>query len=465
MADHRSSASTGEPQPTGGTQPPAGISRRDVLGRYGLGAAGAIGLGAVGLGGLAGCSGGGGGLSFWKPPVGELAFEQTFNKKLIAEFTKANKNTKVDLLIIPWESALPKYTAGYSGSNPPDLAYEVLPWMNKFRGTGALTDLTKLGSVDKYFQNVPADAVAGATGDKGQRYAVPFSAGHFGLTLNEDIWMKAGRPPIPTTYQELIPFAQKLTFDKAGKQLGAAGFDPKNIATFGMCWPGVPSIQTNYVWHYLWAYGADMVSKDKKDIGFGGPEGRAALTHMKALVDSGGATPPNLFSDPEAWADLLFQGRVALQWLPNVNPTQENRYKTKLRALPLPKGPAGTFVVGGVGYYSIASKSDKKKEAFALLEFLFAEAKRKEYIRDIRVYPFGDPPAGYYDGVGDSRVENYLTTVSGQTKNVRITPVLSYDPQDYLLGKFNDYFLGRTSLDAMIKDTSNYVKQQSSKVK
>jgi hypothetical protein len=56
-------------------------------------------------------------------------------------------------------------------------------------------------------------------------------------------------------------------------------------------------------------------------------------------------------------------------------------------------------------------------------------------------------------------VENYLTAVAGQTKYVRLTPVLPYDPQDYILGKFNDYFLGRSSLDDMLKDTSAHVKQ------
>ncbi len=169
-----------------------------------------------------------------------------------------------------------------------------------------------------------------------------------------------------------------------------------------------------------------------------------------------------LYSDQDAWNDLMLQGKSALQWMANISPTQQKAYATRFRVLDLPKGPAGTFVVGGCGYYAISSKSKNKKGAYALLQFLFDDTRRKDYIRSIRVYPFGDPPAGYYSGVGDKRVEDYLTAVGAQTKYVRLTPVLPYDPQDYILGKFNDFFLGRSSLDDMLKDTSAHVKQLAS---
>lgn len=438
------------------------LSRRTFLSATALGLGAAAGLTACGSGGSGAST-----ISLWKTPVGDLSFEQTYNKKLIADFTAKQKDAKVNFLIIPWDSALPKYTAGYAGGSPPDLAYEILPWMNKFRGTGALTDLRKLGgaAVDKYFQNVPQGAIDGASGKNGERYGIPFAAGHFGLTLNEEIWEKAGKPALPVTYEDIIPFAQKLTFDKNGKRLGESGFDPKNIANWGMTWSGTPGAQTNYVWNYLWAYGADIVSKDGKDIGFGGAEGRAALQHMKKLTESGATTPMGLYTDQDAWNDVMLSGKSALQWMANISPKQEQKYQTRFRAIDLPKGPAGTFIVGGCGYYSIASKSKNKKTAYSLLEFMFEESRRRDYIRSIRVYPFGDPPADYYTGVGDKRVEAYLTTVAAQTKYVRLTPVLPYDPQDYILGKFNDYFLGRASLDDMIKDTSAHVKQLAATVR
>lgn len=429
------------------------VSRRGFL----------VAAGALGLTAAAACGGGGGSsdaLRFWKTPVGELKFEKTFNEEAIAAFKKAKNGTDVDLLIIPWDNALTKYTAGYAGSSPPDLAYEILPWLNKFRSTGALADLNKVGgsATDKYFEGLPESVAQSAAGDGGERFGLPFSAGHFGLTLNEEIWEQAGSPALPTTYEEVIPFAQKLTFDKNGKALGEDGFDANNIANYGFVYAGVGSISTNYVWHYLWSYGADLVSEDQKGIGFDNDEGRAALKHIKALVDSGACTPLQLYSDPEKWGDLMLEGKAALQWMPNINPTQETKYKTRFKALDLPSGPAGTFVVGGVGYFSIASKSERQKDAFAFAEFLLEEKRRKDYITSIRVYPFGDVPADYYSSIADPRTAAYLSTVAGQTKFVRLTPVLPYDPQDYLIGKFNDYFLGRASLDDMIKETAAQVK-------
>ncbi|WP_163507512.1 hypothetical protein [Fodinicola acaciae] len=44
---------------------------------------------------------------------------------------------------------------------------------------------------------------------------------------------------------------------------------------------GVPSSISD-IWNYLWAYRADIVSANRRDIGYDNQAGRAALRHMKA---------------------------------------------------------------------------------------------------------------------------------------------------------------------------------------
>ncbi|WP_163509042.1 extracellular solute-binding protein [Fodinicola acaciae] len=434
-----------------------GIGRRRLLAMAGASTA-AMSVGA--------CSRSNGRLAFWRPPVGELSWENLFFKdRVIPQYEHAKGKSPVDLLVIPWDSALTKYTAGFVGSQPPDVTYQIVPWMNRFRDSGALLDLAKAAGsgLDSYFAGVPDSIAEVVYGPKQQRYGLPISAGHFVLALNEAVWERAGRPALPTTYDEMIPFARKMTFDRAGRTMDQAGFDAKNIAVWGFGWPGVPGIQTNYVWNYLWSYGADIVSKNRRDIGFDNDAGRAALKHMKAMVDSGAATPMTLYSGTDGWDDLLVSGRVAMAWTEFLSTKQASRFpNARLKVIELPAGPAGKFVVGAAGYYAIAAKSRHQTEALDFIEYLLQPQLRREYIRGILSYPLTPVPDSYFDGLPDPRITAFLKAGAKQTRYSRLTPVLPYEPQEYLVGAFNDYLLGHVSLDTMIKQTSSQVKQMAS---
>ncbi len=438
---------------------PAGMGRRTFLQ-----AVGAAGIGVA----LAGCGSSGGSSSkkvtLWLTPNASDADMAAFTKRMATGFEKSDSGAKVSSLVIPWENALTKYTAAYSGGTPPDVTYQIIPWMNKWRTTGVLADFKKHVSdsdLAPILDGVPKGYLDAARGTKGELLAVPFTQSYFSLVLNEDLWEQAGKPELPTTYENLIDFAKKLTIDKKGRKLGEPGFDGKKVAHYGMSWPLVPTIQDNYVWQYFWSYGSDYVSADHKDVGFNNDEGRAALKAMKAMSDSGAATPPGLYTDTNKWADAACSGAAAMQWTDQLTPAQAKQYpKVRLKVIPLPGGPAGKAVVAGCGYWAVSAKSKNIDKAFEFAKFLLSPTQADDYIRMILGRPTRKVSGDFYSKpLADPRMNQLLNDSNSYSQYARPTLVLPFQPQEYLLGKINDYLSGRQGLDAMIKDASNQIKQ------
>ncbi|HVX46819.1 MAG TPA: extracellular solute-binding protein [Mycobacteriales bacterium] len=433
-----------------------GIKRRTLLQAFG-----AAGVAA----GLAGCGGSSSKkVTFWLTPNASDQDMAAYVKRMSTGFEKKNKGVTVSSLIIPWENALTKYTAAYSGGAPPDVTYQIIPWMNKWRSTGVLADFHKhlsAADLDPILNGAAKGYIDAAQGPKGELLAVPFTQGYFVLVLNEDIWEKAGKPALPKTYEEMVPFAQALTMDKQGRKLGDSGFDAKNVDHYGMTWPLVPTIQDNYVWQYFWSYGSDYISADHKDIGFDNDAGRAALKAMKAMSDSGAATPPGLYTDTNKWSDTIYAGKAAMQWTDQFTPDQAKQYpKVRFRVLDLPSGPSGRSVVAGCGYWAVSAKSGNIDRAFELAKFLLSPTQADDYIRMILGRPVRTVSGDFYSKpLADPRINMLLNDSTSYGKFARPTLVLPYQPQEYLLGKINDYLSGRQDLDAMIKEASSHIQQ------
>lgn len=399
-------------------------------------------------------------LTFWKPP-GEPTVNQenAFYNSLNAKYKKAHPKVTINHLTVPWADASTKYTAAFSSSSPPDVSYQILPWVNQFGSAGALVPVAANDStLGSYLKGIPSNVLNSAKDAKGDYYGVPYYTSHFTLAINQDIWKKAGSPKVPTTYAEMAPFAKQLTFDEAGHQLGQPGFDKTRIATYGMAWPGDWTISVNYLYNYFWSYGTDYISKDKKDIGFNNSAGRAALSVMKQMVDSGATTPMNLYTDPNAWGALLPAGKVGMAWTSPISPeTMQSYPSAQLQVLNLPAGPAGRYIVGGVGFLCVAKKSKYHTQGFQYIKFLVDDANVKSYLRSTLLFPVKDLGANLYEGAVDPRLATFLDDAEKQSKNIRLTRVLPYSPDEYLIGEINNYLLGSVSLDSMLQSASSQI--------
>lgn len=437
--------------------------------------AGAAGLGSL----LAGCGLGeddssgsskGGSLNFWLTPNASPEAMKSFTDQMASGFQKVSKDASVSSLIIPWENALTKYTAAFSGSTPPDVTYQIIPWMNKWRTTGVLADFKQLGSKDDVAaltDGQPESYLKAATGDKGELFAVPFTHSYQPLVLNLAVWEKAGKPPLPTTLEGMIPFAEALTFDKKGRNLKDPGFDKNNVEHYGMSWPALPTAEDNWVWQYFWAYGSDYINEARDDIGFDNPEGREALQVMKRLVTGGATAPPGLFSDNARWSTVTVSGKTGMQWRPALSAEECKQFpQARLKVIDLPSGPAGKAIVAGCGYYAMSAKSKNPELTYEFAKYLLDPKQADVYIRMILGLPTRPVEGNYYaEPLADPRMNTFLNEAASYREHARATLVLPYQPQEFLLGKINDYLFGRQTLDAMISEASKGVQQMAKSAK
>lgn len=397
-------------------------------------------------------------LSFWKPPGLQPEDENAFYGAQTEAFATAHNKDKIEHLVVPWNDALTKFTAAFGGGTAPDISYLILLWLNQFSSAGALAALDSIDpDLDlKGFAKGPLDSAKGADG---KLYGLPYYSSRWCLALNEDVWDAAGQPEMPKTYAELSAFAQKLTVDKNGKRPGEGGFDKTKIATYGMTWSGVAEQQINYVWNYFWAYGADYVSEDGKDIGFDNDGGREALKLMRDLQESGGSTPISLYADPDKWGELLLTGKSGMAWTsPPTSASFEQFPKARLKVLDLPSGPAGTFVLGGVGYLAISSKCKYPKTALDFMKQLTTDENVSKYIHETLVFPVRDSiTASVYDSVTSAKAKDFLIAGLPQGQYLRLTRPLPYSAESYLLGEINNYVSGQKPLEDMLADAHKQV--------
>ena len=401
-------------------------------------------------------------LKFWKMPGQGPDAETAYYADLIKKFNAEHPNITVEHLIIPWDSGLQKYTATLAGNDVPDVTYQIVPWLNSFRGQGALTSVESLGNDSTIFSDVFKGVADGSLGPDGNHYGVPYYGSQFTLVVNEAVWERAGKPAYPKTYEEMIPFAQKLTFDKNGKHPGEDGFDKNNIDVYGWSQPGYWSLTTNYIWNYLWAYGVDSISEDGKDIGFNNDQGKAALKVMKDMVDSGAATPINLYPDATSWNDALPQGRIGMSWYERLTPETVKAFPdVRLKVIETPAGPAGTFAAGGAGYLAIPTKSKHKAEALEFIKFLTAKDNVRAYLKQTQLFPVVDLGGNVFEGIGEP-YETFMNDAVGQAKYVRLTRVgLPYNPEEAIISEINNYLIGQKDLDQMLSDLSQQVQTMS----
>ncbi|GAA1560656.1 sugar ABC transporter substrate-binding protein [Kribbella sancticallisti] len=402
---------------------------------------------------------------YWTQPNAGQKEMQAFLTEIEKGFAADNPGMTAKTLLVPWEDSLTKYTAAFSAGNPPDVTYQIIPWMNKWRDSGVLADFRDIApkeDIDKLLENVNPSLLKVAQGAGGELRAIPYvtDSGH-NLTVNLNVWEKAGKPPFPTTYAEMIDFAKAMTVDAKGRRLGEAGFDKSKVDHYGMTWPTAPAIQENYVWHYFWSFGTEYISEDGRDIGFDNEAGRGALENMKEMVDSGAATPPGLYTDESKWANAMVSGRSGMQWTHALSADQAKAFPAaRLKLLEPPNGPGGDqFMVGGCGYIAVAAKSKNREAAYKLAKHILSPGPKERYTRLILGLPINGSAGAFYTELPDPRMNEFMNEASKMTRFQRIPPALKYQPNEYLIGKINDYVTGRQSLDDMIRDARNQIKQ------
>jgi multiple sugar transport system substrate-binding protein len=287
-------------------------------------------------------------------------------QKSLDKFNSSQDRINVKLVSVPYADYVTKLNTMASSNSLPDTAMMMESQVIKWAVNGRLLDIS-----DMYSGNdAPLDSLA----FKYKGKAVAYSAANEVLLLyyNKDIFDKAGiaYPPASAdkawTWQEFVDAAKKLTKDKNGKTPSEAGFDNKNIVTYGCNFNTI-----SWMWPVLAiSNGGGLVSQDGKELLLGKPE---TIEAAQAIADLNlkeyvAPTPATLATFPTLDVTLL-SGKVAMatsgQW--EIGVSLKNSLKDGLHygvgVLPKMKTPV-TLNTGGPNVIFNTTKNPDASKSF-----------------------------------------------------------------------------------------------------
>jgi len=150
---------------------------------------------------------------------------------LVKEFNDGQTAVKVNFTSQQWTSMFTKFLADYQAGSTPDVVAMHTFEMGQFVKMGVLDDSSVKAMNLSKSDYIPA-AWDGSTYG-GVSYGVPIDVNMHALYYNKDLFKKAGIAKAPSTKDEFIAAAQKLTIDANGKTAADSAFDSKNVKQYG----------------------------------------------------------------------------------------------------------------------------------------------------------------------------------------------------------------------------------------
>ena len=238
-------------------------------------------------------------------------------ENLIKQFNASHPNIQVRGQAQPWATTWQQLPSLVASGRSPDVVVINEDQITGFIARGAVSPLTPAELKTAGINTSRFYGPLFKTADyQGKSYGVPISSVAYVMFYNKDLMKKAGLDPNkpPRTREEFLKAAQACTVDKNGKKAGQAGFDAKNLNTWGV------SLYNNWVGSRL-AYasilqnGGSLIDKDE-NAAFNSPQAVSAVQFLVDLVKKYNVARPN--STEEAELAAFSQGKVCMfpsgQW-------------------------------------------------------------------------------------------------------------------------------------------------------
>jgi len=290
--------------------------------------------------------------------------EEADTQRVLDRFNASQSDIHVSLIMVSRPDYETKLNTMAAAKQLPDTCMMAEPMTIRYAAAGLLADVSDMYTVAEAPLRSLAFTYKGKT--------VGYSCANEVLVLyyNKKLFDAAGIPYPPAsadkawTWPQFVDAAKRLTKDKSGKTPYDAGFDPKNIVTYGADFN-----RLSWMWPVLAvSNGGGVMSPDGKKLLIGTPETAEALQAIADLHIKDHVAPSN--SDRGAMPSLdvtLLTGKVAMatsgQW--EIGVSLKNSLKDGLdygvAVLPKMKkavtyNTGGPFVVFGSSKNLAASK-------------------------------------------------------------------------------------------------------------
>jgi len=265
-------------------------------------------------------------ITFWNGQSGD---NRKYIDELVKRYNASHPNVSVRLTTPPGDTIAQQLPALVAAGRAPDVTslIETMTIPNGLRGViEEFNPATlKQGNIDRsrFYPALWNGATYG-----GKSYGVPVYNVAFAMFYNKDLLKKAGIARAPRTRDEFLKAAQACTADKSGKKPGQAGFDPKNLQTWGI---GIPNgfFGATMAYTVLLQNGGNSVTDKTYDARFDTPEAAQAFGLVSDLVKKYNVSPANMTEDSQqaafrsgkqcfsitgTWVMVNYQGQKGLNF-------------------------------------------------------------------------------------------------------------------------------------------------------
>jgi multiple sugar transport system substrate-binding protein len=314
---------------------------------------------------------------YWGSPNEDIALKGAFKA-----FEAANPGITVEPLYIQGDISGTEYAAKLRAmaetDTLPDLGYFRPDQFGEFAAAGYMLDLSN--SVQR--EGLAKDYLPQVWLKVNNRIYGAYTAAECQMMFyNKDVLKKAGVPLPPADYRmgwswdQFVKYCRMITTDYKGRHPGDAGFDDRQIATYGV------SLQ---LWHAmltppLWSGGGGIVSSDGKKFLMDSPESIDVIQKIADLINKEKVMP---YTSPSSTSQaglpappvMLANGQLGFyitgQW--ELLDIAKMNFPMGIGALPIFKKPAQMYISGA----SVIFKSTKHpKEAWLLYKWMMTPDK------------------------------------------------------------------------------------------
>lgn len=293
------------------------------------------------------------------------------DQAIIKAFEKANPGVKVELQHSSINDLLPKLSVMIKARTAPDVVFCSPRYVAGLVGQDMLLPLNdvweNIGDINPRFITL--------RDDKGYMYDIPLLSESMVLYYRTDLFEKYD-VKVPTTYDEYVEAARKLTRDTDG--------DGK-IDLYGVGINGVaPDVYVTFV-SFMWSNGAKMFDENNNVI-IDSPEAIEALEYMGKMLEF---TPPGVANTTYHDQAVQFaQGLTAMVRYPGRLLQNVERYNpelgNKIGAARTPVGPSGkeSVVRTGINDFIVFKSTREPEIAKKFIEFYMADKQYLEFLTE-----------------------------------------------------------------------------------
>lgn len=283
---------------------------------------------------------------------------------MVENFDNSRDNVKVETYTQPYSSYLDQLLIAAAAGNGPDAAHIKAEWLPQFLALGVVKDLYPYVS-EETLSDFSASSIEAATID-GKLVGMPWFCNAYAMFYNKDLLEQAGVTELPTTMDELMEAAEKVS---------ALGTDANGNKIYGLALAnsGLEASEGYNMLPILWGYGADYQDADGK-IAIASEEGLEAYTKIQELYTKDISPKGASFKDIR---NLFGQGVIGFYWDAEAAlascaaaAPDADAFMNKVGAMPIPANDSAN----GYGYlserYIIVFNSCPEEKMAAMSDFL-----------------------------------------------------------------------------------------------